>query len=143
MVEFFLRLSQDDVKELIADCIKSDLDKGGWSVGNHTADEVLIYVEEDRKDLNGERWAWVRGVSHARSIPNFFASYRVNDFYMSFEEHLSHEYNNVLRAFMTRKFGEEYIEALYARRVSEATLESKQLTEYLATVRETQDPSRQ
>lgn len=141
-MKFFLRLSKDEVIELINLCMADSEAKGSWTSAGDRADEVLIYAEDERQNEDGERYAWVRGISNKSGFPSYFASFRINDFYMCYGDNLPYHYNEVLRAFMTRKFGEEYIKALYNQRLDEATLESKQLTEYLQIVRADGDSSR-
>lgn len=133
MVEFFSRLSKEDIIELINRAMAYDESKGAWGVSaSDRADEVLVYNEEDRRDENGNRYAWVRGISNRQSnLPKYFASFRISDFYMCYGDNLPHDYDNILRAFMTEKFREEYIKALHAHRVSLADTEAEQLTEYL------------
>ena len=125
---FLDRLSNEDFVYLINLCINgeieiSDLDE------NSIVDLALVADEEDRKLVNGDRYFWLRGVRRGE-IPKFLGEFKATDFWMASVSGDSKDYSNILREFLARKFGSEYLDSLYQYHVNcalaeRATLEGK------------------
>lgn len=135
-LQFLIKLSEQEILDLINRCILSlneqitdpDLKK-------RYVDQVNIYAEDDRRE-KGCRVMFVTTLSNQVYIGN---SFQISDFSMTslncVNPQLNIDFSHVLKAFMTQKFGQEYIEALHNLRVQEADAESQTLQQYLSSTR--------
>lgn len=137
-LQFLNKLSKEEIKELINMSIASVNDQiADQEFHTRYVDYVSILNEFDRVDKNGNQYMLVTTMSQG----NFIGSpYEISDFHMAalnyINSHLTKDFSNVLKVFMTKKFGIEYIQALHDLRVQEADEEFLKLSQYLGTTRQ-------
>lgn len=135
-LRYITRLGELDFIELINFCIakqnKRNMERGS-SISDLAASSVVIHDEPDRRDLAGERYFWVCSYDGARVLDG----YVIKDFDMAIDNvgvnrrETAADYTASMREFMTKRFGKEYIKAVYEHQVLEAEKEMNRLLECL------------
>ena len=120
-IKFVTRLDETEMIDIINAC-KADKAKGGYfeKIGY-----VVIHGEEDRRDLNGNKYLWVQtGVGSL-----VLDSYKITDYEMETKPTFNHpaDLTKELRAALAKRFGEEYITSLLSHNISLAQEEAEQL----------------
>ena len=123
------RLSNEDFVCLINLCLFGSPDVSEIDE-DRMMDLALVADEEDRRLINGDRYFWIRGVRRGE-IPRFNGDFKATDFWMSSSAQDQTDYTNILREFLARKFGAEYLDSLYAYHVNRALAECAALEEKL------------
>lgn len=132
-LQFLNQLSEEEILILINLCIASINEQiKEPELETRYVDYISIYSGEDSRDMNGNQYAYVTTGSNGNYIGS---PYEISDFNMTavnhVNPHLSKDFSNVLKEFMTKRFGMPYIQALHDLRVQEADAESKELSQYL------------
>lgn len=132
---FLDRLTEEDFVELMNLCNKEDNYFSGID-SNNTVDLVLTSNEEDRCLENGERYYWLRGVIRGDN-PKFIGQYKATDFWMVACDFFTpqRDCSSILREFLAKRFGAEYLDKLYEHNVAMALAEREALAEKLGISR--------
>lgn len=133
-MNFFNLLTNDEVLDLVNECIEEKNIQEDWDK-TELAEVVTINDEEDRKDENGVRYVWVRAYNRKHGFIKHITSYNFYDFEVKAALYKPGILDNTLRCFMTRRFGEKYISALYNYRLAKIQAESEMLMEELENSR--------
>ena len=117
---FLDRLSDEDFVELVNLC-NHDIVLNSPSI-----DLVLVSNEDDRCLESGERYYWLRGVKRG-DIPKFLGQYKATDYWMASCETFTpqRDCTAILREYLAKKFGVEYLDSLYNHNVANALAERK------------------
>lgn len=143
MLDYFMKLSKREILELVNLGLMVDAGRSeDFPNDTELANEVLIYAEDSRVDENGDRYAWLIAKSKVRGYTKELGRFTVNDYFMSCEGSLNQEYDEVLRDFLTRKFGEEYAKQLCMYSISKAIQEYNRRIGYLEARKANQKYSR-
>lgn len=135
-LEYITRLGESGFIELINFCIAKQNERNmerGKFVQESVVSGVTINDEPDRRDLAGERYFWVRSFDGNRVLNG----YVVKDFDMAIDNvgaygrETAADYTASMREFMTKRFGKEYIKAVYKHLVLEAEKEMNRLLDTL------------
>lgn len=127
-LNFLDKLTKEEIVILINCCIDyiNALEETKIIIKEPHIERVVLWNEVDRRDIYGNRYIQIKTSN---------GDYIANDFYMSstnvVNPHLNVDLSAPLRVFMTKRFGERYIKALFNMRVGEAEVESERLSEYL------------
>ncbi len=124
---FLDRLNDEDFVELVNLCNSGENYFAGIDL-NDTIDLVLISNEVDRCLESGERYYWLRGVKRG-DIPKFLGQYKATDYWMASCETFTpqRDCTAILREYLAKKFGVEYLDSLYEHNVADALAERKAL----------------
>ena len=126
---FLDRLSDEDFVELVNLCNGGENYFAGIDL-NDTIDLVLISNEVDRCLESGERYYWLRGVKRG-DVPKFLGQYKATDYWMASCETFTpqRDCTVILREYLARKFGTEYLNSLYEHNMAMALAEREALAE--------------
>ncbi len=124
---FLDKLSEEEIVELVNLCNMEENRILGFDL-NEEIDFALVSNEEGRRLVSGERYYFLRGIKRG-AIPKFIGDYKATDFWMAscLPLHKENDYSHILREFLARKFGTEYLDALYEHHIAEAQEERKDL----------------
>ncbi len=114
---YFKNLSDEEIVELINACIQYESDILKLKVGKPNISQFKVYAEDDRVDINNQRYALIYANSQAYMITDY--TLKTYDSVVCPEI----DFSNILHLFMTKRFGEEYINSLYEVKLQE--LETK------------------
>lgn len=133
---YITRLGKTEFIDLINFCItkqnEKNVERGSFSLDT-TVSSVVVHDESDRRDLAGERYFWVCSYDGARVLNG----YVIKDFDMAIDNigingrETATDYTASMREFLTKRFGKEYIKAVYQHQVQEAEKEMNRLLECL------------
>lgn len=133
-LEFLPQLTEEEMIELINFCmIQRDSKREVKTSPRELIDHIKIFGEQDRRDLNGNQYFYVQ-TAHGILV---LSCYKISDFHMTTDDYGFYTkypsvcYDEALRIFMTKRFGESYIKALYQKQVKAANKEVETLSQYL------------
>lgn len=135
-LSYITRLGKTEFIDLINFCItkqnEKNVERGSFS-SDTTVSNVVVHDEPDRRDLAGERYFWVCSYDGVRVLNG----YVIKDFDMAIDNvgingrETAADYTASMREFLTKRFGKEYIKAVYQHQVQEAEKEMNRLLECL------------
>lgn len=137
-LQFLNQLSEGEILALINRCVLSENQEIETAeLKEHYVNCVSFYDEFDRRDEKGNQYIYVTTMTHEiDGMSRIGMSYEISDYSMRslnfVNPHLSKDYSHILKAFMTQKFGKDYIQALYDMKVQEAMQEYQELEQYLS-----------
>lgn len=135
-LRFLNQLNESEILSLINLSIINFNAQNESPVKERAVDYISIYAEEDRRDPKGNRYMYVTTASQGNFVG---LPYSITDFTMTrldlMSPRFSIDFSDTVKAYMTKKFGQEYIEALHNLRVQEADAESQILQQYLSSTR--------
>lgn len=124
---FLKRLSEEQLKELIMLCGKKENISEFKKIPSLDYINLQLPTKKEEWDL-GE-YLYIN--AHIGQDLLLFQEYQLNDFEMlECSGYSKVKYNELLREYLTIQFGEEYIEYLFNKHVSDATEEKETLTIY-------------
>lgn len=135
-LDFITRLEEQDLIELINFCIKKQNEKYqevGFAKWICLIDNIVVYNEINRKDVEGNCYFWICTFNGARVLDN----YRIKDFEMMVDNiglygrNIAIDYTQYMREFMAKHFGKEYIQALFQYQTKQAEKEMQRLLDVL------------
>ncbi len=136
-LEFITKLTEEEWVALINFAIQH-YQKKEEKQSLHPVQTVKVHAEKDRKDLKGNRYAYLSTSNGPLSLSN----YRVTDFLMSTEDvGMFGSYppillNEELRIFLTTRFGEAYLKALADYHTKQMEEELNYLSQYASLAKE-------
>lgn len=116
-----------DILNRCIDTINEEYDRAGIPGHHPYVDNINISDEPDRRDINGARYMYVESMSGLLYNPTVV----IYDFAMESLGNNARDFSDVLKRFMTEHFGEEYLQALLAKRQVDAQHEVNELKQYL------------
>lgn len=120
--EFLNRLSDEELKELIVLCNKTE--KLDASNKRMNVENINLHIYHSK-----EEWAFRDYViieAFIGTYPSLRKTYELDDFTMRDITGYSKEaYDTLLHKFLASKFGEEYVDELFKKRVSDALKEKE------------------
>lgn len=124
---FLKRLSEEQLKELIMLCGKKE------NIGEFkkipSLDYINLQLPTKKEEWDLGKYLYINAYI-GQGLP-LFQTYALNDFEMIECSGCSKQkYNELLKEYLTIQFGEEYIEYLFNKRVSDAMEEQQALTDY-------------
>ncbi len=131
-LNYVTRLGEQGFIDLINFCITKQNDRNlesGFLVKDSTVSSVRIHDEMDRRDLDGDRYLWVCSFDGVKVLDG----YVVKDFDMAIDNTglcgraTATDYTASMREFMAKRFGKEYIKAVYAHQMLKAEKEMNRL----------------
>lgn len=124
---FLKKLSGEQLKELIFLCGKYEKTERFEQIQSLNDINLQLPTKKEEWDL-GE-YLYINAYI-GQDLP-LFQTYKLNDFEMiECSGYSQKKYNELLREYLTIQFGEEYIEYLFNKRLSDATEEKQTLTIY-------------
>jgi len=126
---FLNKLNNDELIDLINYCIEKKNNNIELALECDGVEEIFITMPEDEYNQNDD----IIYVHTPKGIEHMNRLYVVSDFNMhtkQYDEYYSYpeiNYDNELRKFMTKKFGQKYILALFKSRVDEVYKEINEL----------------
>ena len=131
-LSYVIQLGKQDFIDLINFCIEKQKERNvesGMFAPDVTVNGVTIHDEVERGDRVGDRYLWVSSYDCAKVLDG----YVVKDFDMAIDNigvygrATATDYTASMREFMARRFGKEYIKAVYQYEVSKAEKEMEHL----------------
>ncbi len=124
---FLKRLSEHQLKELIILCGKAENLAEFERI--QSLDDINLQLPDLKEEWDLGNYLYIN--AYIGKIFPLFEAYELNDFEMKeCTGYYKKEYDELLRKYLTRQFGEEYIEYLLNKRVCDAMEEKQKLISY-------------
>lgn len=134
-MKYFNLLTEAEILELVNKCIGAENFAKSYGALDD-ADYIEVEGQEDRVDLNNNRYFWVQAWNTSRSMSKYIASYEFYDFDVTLSGQSSEVLNGALRLFMAKRFGKDYVEDLFNYHLAKAQAESDILMSQIKQTRE-------
>lgn len=134
-MKYFNLLTKEEILEIVNKCISAENFAKSYRVLDE-ADYIEVEGQEDRVDLNNNRYFWVQAWNTGRLISKYIASYEFYDFDVTLSGQSSEVLNGALRLFMAKRFGKDYVEDLFNYHLAKAQAESDILMSQINQTRE-------
>lgn len=136
-LKYLPQLTEEELIALINSCIMAKNQSEDIRQKRDVADSIIVYNEYDRRDMQGNQY-YLIGTATGIRISDYFVatdySLKVNN-YSHLKDENADVYDEEMKRFMVARFGTQYLDDLFAKRVTDAEQEKQALAEYLGNNR--------